>query len=585
MVRGRLSVRRTTLSIITTLGLVAGMFAGTVFTAGSALAASASIVSAGPLTRVEISDDLNCAVDYLGDSEPEFYGDTACATLVAAGGTLYGPAYIPAGGGAAPRTTYTLVSQSAVTGAGTSGNPYKIITVVDLGTSGLRITQTDTYVVGEEVYRTDVRVANQGNSAATAILYRAGDCYLQNSDNGFGAADPITGSVSCVAGVAEPSARVVPGTRIEQWYPLSPGSHYYEDYYSSVWSMIGSQLPFADSCTQCANYVDNGAGLSWNLSIPAGQSVTRSNLTVFSPLGLVPLTTTKTADSSTADPGGSDGYTITVHNPNAGSVSLSAITDTLPAGFSYTPGSTTGATTADPSIAGQDLRWDGPISVPGAGEVSIHFNVTVSSETGDYYNNAGAEAARFSVAPTGDTALITVGQAPPPGCSSQPDALIRGGPADSHFLGNDIYNTTGAHQTKVRIVRRGYSDSFTVKLENDGLMTDGERVDGECTDVYSVGSYPNVRSPRITIHYWSGDTNVTHAVKAGTFMTGPLGPGESESLMIRVYVNPWVNDRPYQKKVLITATSEADPMLMDTVGAKVVVDTGAGDSGGERPVT
>ena len=243
---------------------------------------------------------------------------------------------------------------------------------------------------------------------ATAVLYRAGDCFLQNSDFGFGSADPTTGSVSCVAGVDDGTGTIVPGTRIEQWFPLSAGSHYLENFFGSVWAAIGAQLPFTDSCGQCSNYIDNGAGLSWDLTIPAGGSVTRSHLTVFSPLGRVPLSTTKTADSDTAGPGGTDGYTITIHNPNTLAVSLNSITDTLPAGFGYTAGSTTGATTADPSISGQDLSWSGPISVPASGDASIHFNVTVASTPGDYFNNAGGSAEGFTVAPTGDTAKITV---------------------------------------------------------------------------------------------------------------------------------------------------------------------------------
>jgi uncharacterized repeat protein (TIGR01451 family) len=369
---------------------------------------AASIVSSGPLTRVEISPDLNCAVDHAGDESPEFFGDTACATLLAANGVLFGPADIPFGDGASPRTSFTPVSQTPVTGSGTDADPYRVVTVVDLGTSGLRITQTDSYVVGEESYRTDVAVQNVGETSTSAILYRAGDCFLQNSDQGFGSADPSTGAVSCVAGVDDGSGNIVPGSRIEQWFPLSPGSHYDEDFFGNVWSTIGSQQPFADTCTQCPNYVDNGAGLSWGLTVPAGGSVTRSHLTVFSPLGFQPLTTTKSADSETAAAGGPDGYTITIHNPNSTSVSLSTITDTLPAGFGYVAGSSTGATTADPSIEGQDLTWAGPISVPSSGEVSIHFGVTVASTPGTFFNNAGGTADGFTVVSTGDTAPITV---------------------------------------------------------------------------------------------------------------------------------------------------------------------------------
>ncbi len=373
------------------------------------VALAASVMSTGPLTRIEISPDLNCAVNHAGDASGEFFGDTACATLVAAGGTLYGPTSIPAGDNAAPRIQFTPVSQSAVTGTGTSADPFQIVTVVDLGTSGLRITETDSYVTGEESYRTDVAVSNTSESGQTAILYRAGDCFLQGSDRGFGSVEAGTGAVSCVAGVEDSPGHFVPGTRIEQWFPLSSGSHYYEDVYSSVWARIGSQQPFADSCAACATYVDNGAGLSWDLSLPAGGSVTRSHLTVFSPLGRVPLTTSKTADSATADPGGADGYTITIHNDNTTAVTLDQVTDTLPTGFTYTPGSSSGATTADPSITGQDLAWAGPISVPAHGDISIHFDVTVSSAPGEYFNNAGGQAEGFTVAPTGDTAKITVG--------------------------------------------------------------------------------------------------------------------------------------------------------------------------------
>jgi uncharacterized repeat protein (TIGR01451 family) len=387
--------------------LFVSLSCGLVFV-GAAPAFAASITSSGPLTRVEVSPDLNCAVDHAGDTSPEFFGDTACGTLIVVDGVLFGPASIPAGGSAFPRTPYTAVSQSAVTGSGTIADPYMIVTVVDLGTTGMRITETDSYIVGQESYRTDVTVANAGAQTKTALLYRAGDCYLQNSDLGFGSVDTSTGAVACVAGTVDNQGNTVPGTRIEQWSPLSPGSHFYEEFYDTVWARIGSQQPFPDLCAQCANYIDNGAGLSWELTIPSGGSVTRSHLTNFSPLGRVPLTATKTADVATAAAGSTDGYTITISNPNTVAVSLSSITDTLPAGFTYGAGSTTGATTTDPSILGPALTWTGPISVPASSSSSLHFSVTVASTPGDYFNSASADGGSFTVAPTGETAKITV---------------------------------------------------------------------------------------------------------------------------------------------------------------------------------
>ena len=123
---------------------------------------------------------------------------------------------------------------------------------------------------------------------------------------------------------------------------------------------------------------------------------------------LQPLTTIKTADAATSPAAGSNGYTIEVSNPNATDATLNSITDTLPDGFAYTAGSTTGITTADPSIDGQLLSWSGPFTVPGGQSVSLHFEVTVSTVPGEYFNEAGGTADGLAVVPTGPTAPITV---------------------------------------------------------------------------------------------------------------------------------------------------------------------------------
>lgn len=59
--------------------------------ASVAVLAGLSITSPGPLSSITISPDLNCAVNHVADTVGEFYGDTACATLLAANGVLYGP--------------------------------------------------------------------------------------------------------------------------------------------------------------------------------------------------------------------------------------------------------------------------------------------------------------------------------------------------------------------------------------------------------------------------------------------------------------------------------------------------------------
>src|SRR3954453_23174053 len=359
------------------------------------------------LTHVIISNQLNCSVNHLGDASGEFYSDSDCATELSFNGELYGPDNLAAGNSP---TAYTPVSQTTRSGAGTAGSPYQVVTVVDAvpsagGSADARVTETDTYVIGQESYTTTIQVQNLTGAQATGQIYHGGDCYLQNSDFGFGRVDG--NAISCVNGVDDGTGTTIPGPRIEQFQPLTAGSHFYEDEYGMVWDHMTAQTAFGDVCT-CSTYQDNGAGLSWAFTLGAGQSTTKSLLTTFSPTGNQPLQTSKVATAPSASAGASDGYTITVTNPNGTAANLTSIVDTLPAGFTYTPGSTTGATTANPTINGQELTWTGSFSVPAHGTTTLHFGVTVSSTPGTYFNNATGTADAISVLPTGDTAPITV---------------------------------------------------------------------------------------------------------------------------------------------------------------------------------
>src|SRR5262245_22017812 len=112
--------RRIGFSVLTTLFVFGvGLFALTASASAkgggdgvaSAALSNTTISSAGPLNNIYLSNELNCQVDHVGDSAHEFFDPEeipgACGTLIATGGTLYGPSDIPAGSGASPRTTYT----------------------------------------------------------------------------------------------------------------------------------------------------------------------------------------------------------------------------------------------------------------------------------------------------------------------------------------------------------------------------------------------------------------------------------------------------------------------------------------------
>ncbi len=273
---------------VTTAAVIA---AGAIATAAPATAAvpfKEIVSAAGPLTSVALGDELSCQVAYRGDAGFELYPSTAkpgdCGTLVYTAGTLYAPNFSAHDGTATsslgPTTAWTPVSQTAVSGAGTAATPFRVTTVADAGASGVRVTQVDSYVAGQESYRTDTTVQNTGAAAAAGILYRGGDCYLQESDTGFGFLDAARGAVGCSI-----NANNAPAGRIEQWYPITGGNQYMQGRYGDVWAAIATHAPLPNT-TQATTSLDNGAAISWSFSLAPGAQATYAHFTTFSPTGV-----------------------------------------------------------------------------------------------------------------------------------------------------------------------------------------------------------------------------------------------------------------------------------------------------------
>lgn len=262
--------------------------------AGSAHAATpppphtpfADIASTGPLTHVYVGADLSCQVAYKGDRRFELFPPTGvpadCGTFLAVGARLFEPDFSHHAAGSATRITGTPVSpisQTGPSGAGTKDDPFKVVTVAALPGTALQITQTDTYVAGDLTYRTDVAIANSG-PAQKATLYRAGDCYLQESDFGFSFVRAGK-SIGCSRNPDN-----FPPARVEQWVPITTaGANYYEGKYREIWDRIEARRVFPDLC-RCLHALDNGSGVSWKIAIPANGSIVRSHYTTFSKNGI-----------------------------------------------------------------------------------------------------------------------------------------------------------------------------------------------------------------------------------------------------------------------------------------------------------
>ena len=265
------------------------------------------IASAGPLNHVWIGNELSCQVQHVTDGTThEFYppgtipGD--CGTFIAMGATLYAPDFANHGGTATGQlgtyTVFTPVSQTPVTGTGTSADPFKVVTVAAVATTGLRIQQTDSYVIGEESYRTDIVITNSGEGAASGILFRAADAFLGGSDSGYGFTQ-VSGNRTAVGCSVNPNN--TPPGRIEEWVPLTDNNNFYEAFYGEIWRWIGTKVAFPNMCG-CATLQDNGAGISWNFSIPAGGTATYSHFTTFSPTGVVATPTPAPSATPTPTP-------------------------------------------------------------------------------------------------------------------------------------------------------------------------------------------------------------------------------------------------------------------------------------------
>jgi hypothetical protein len=92
---------------------------------------------------------------------------------------------------------------------------------------------------------------------------------------------------------------------------------------------------------------------------------------------------------------------------------------------------------------------------------------------------------------------------------TQPDARI-GVRSAGPFVGNNVYNSTGAGQTRAVSVRRGNRATAYVSIENDGLVA-------AAFTVKATGG-----SRGITAQFYRGATNITAAVRAGTYSSGAI---------------------------------------------------------------
>ena len=102
-----------------------------------------------------------------------------------------------------------------------------------------------------------------------------------------------------------------------------------------------------------------------------------------------------------------------------------------------------------------------------------------------------------------------------------PDARI-GTASAGPFTGNAIYSSSAAGESRTQFVSRSHSVTFYVNVQNDGLVA-------------AAFTFKGTGSARgYSVRYYRGATNVTTAVKAGTWSTGAIAARSSITLKVVV---------------------------------------------------
>ncbi len=133
----------------------------------------------------------------------------------------------------------------------------------------------------------------------------------------------------------------------------------------------------------------------------------------------------------------------------------------------------------------------------------------------------------------------------------RPDGRIRLGAGA--FVGNNVYNTTGAGQSRTGSTTGGHSFTFGISIQNDGTSADRFKVKAT-----------GAATSRYTVKYVHGAKDITAAVVAGTYRTPSLAPAAAYLITAKVTVK---STAKVGSKVtrLVTLTSVANGAQKDAV--------------------
>ena len=233
-------------------------------------------IASAPLTIVVGADTSTQVYNSNVPGTGQFYPPNCAAGQTADNGifvdlfgTVYGPDFNnhPCGSASNSYTPWTEISMTPVTGTGTAGDPFTVVIVVDAGTTGLRMTETLTYVAGQPQFNASLVFTNLGSTALTWDTFHGSDLYLAANDSGYAVLQGTS------AGGRGADSSCIQLQYVILFLTPTPADRWAGEGYSTIWDEISAgNLSNTIDAGICQ---DNGAAVQWSArTLNPGGSIT-----------------------------------------------------------------------------------------------------------------------------------------------------------------------------------------------------------------------------------------------------------------------------------------------------------------------
>ena len=230
---------------------------------------------AGPLQHIWIGVDGAFNARHVGNAGFQFSPENSelgDAGTFLAYSSIYSPnfgghRYSNLGLGIPGMQDWDQHSQSAVVSA---NGMSRVVTMLQTLGDDLTLYIVDTYVHGQDCWRTDYILQNNYTAELEVILYRAANVFLNGTEDGYGVLR-ADGSV----GVAANADNNPPGNVL--WFVPLVADEYFEGDPADLWDILENLSALTN--TIVATDGDAAMGLAWGITIPAGALAVRSCLT------------------------------------------------------------------------------------------------------------------------------------------------------------------------------------------------------------------------------------------------------------------------------------------------------------------